>query len=133
MRTAQRVRVLAEELNKMADEATGHDVSRLVWLARQLREYIDRWMGFARAPEITVVATLQSDLFAVVLACTQVLTENIERIQATPALHKAWQEFRNALQWIERTSDVDELAVITSTFENFLSTMNTVGIEREVE
>jgi hypothetical protein len=120
----------------MADDVADNDVSRLVWLTRQLGEYIDRWMGFARAPNVTVVATLRSDLFAVVVACTQVLAENIKRIQGTPALHTAWDEFMNALQWIERISDVHELAIVNSTFENFLSAVNTVhqtGISAKIQ
>jgi hypothetical protein len=101
----------------LAEETEAH---RLEWLCDHLREYLERWLGFARAPQIAVESTVSGDLFMCALAAINLVDRELEtspKIKQTAA--KRWSEFRNAVEWIRRAPNRDDLKLIESTFIAF--------------
>jgi len=68
-------------------------LSRLLWLADQLENYVERWIGFAEAMPSPLPADLEGDLFGMVEIGAAVTDEEIRRAAYMPAVQGAWDEF----------------------------------------
>lgn len=79
--------------------------ARVVWLAAQLEEYIDRWLGFCALPSLTMPALLQSDLFAAVEIGSAVVSENITRSHMRADAQSTWGIFLAALDEVRGARD----------------------------
>jgi hypothetical protein len=106
--------------NLLAEESDSKDFDKLEWLCDHLREYLERWLGFARAEQIAVEASLQNDLFLCVLAAINLISKELE---ISPEVKRdsntQWSEFKNAVEWIKRTPNREDLGLIENTFVSF--------------
>jgi hypothetical protein len=106
--------------DRLDDEVKGDPAYQIKWLVLHLREYLERWLGFATMDSLSVAATLSNDVFYVVLAAANLIEEKIVQLDyAISFPREEWQHFSNALQWIQKTPERSELALITTTFESF--------------
>jgi cell division protein ZapA (FtsZ GTPase activity inhibitor) len=102
------------------EEAPSELPERLRWLCKHLDEYLGRWLGFAELKDLPVEAILTSKLFLAVLAGINVMAEYLETGKSNSWCPvKEWKEFTNAVEWIRRRPDREELAIVESTFEAF--------------
>lgn len=102
----------------LAEELETKD--RLEWLCDHLREYLERWLGFAKTEQISVESTVKSDLFICTLAAVNLVDRELEtspKIKQVAGKH--WSEFRNAVEWIRRTPNRDDLKLIENMFIAF--------------
>ena len=68
---------LEAAIKKLLNEpSVGQDFSeKLRWLAAHLDEYLARWIGFARLPELSVEHTLGNAVFRTVVAALNIVDE----------------------------------------------------------
>ncbi|HEX8455440.1 MAG TPA: hypothetical protein VF647_25395 [Longimicrobium sp.] len=71
-------------------EQPDHGLSRLRWLADQLENYVERWIGSGEA-------MLDGDLFAMVEIGADLTHEEIRRAPRLPGMQGAWDEFSEVL------------------------------------
>jgi len=120
---AHRVELLRKRLtDRLDNEVIGDSEYKMLWLVRHLEEYLERWFGFAELEGVTVADTLHNELFDVVLAAVDVINSRLPQLGPTkPFPREEWQHFQNALEWIQKSPERSELALITSTFDSFCS------------
>ena len=101
------------------EEAEKVSSTKMNWLIEHLQEYLQRWLGFARRENIGVEPTLESDLFFMVLAATEVIFELQEAGGGQEFPNKEWSYFCNSLDWIQVRPDASELDMVVSAFDAF--------------
>jgi hypothetical protein len=93
---------------------------RLRWLCDHLAEYLERWLGFAKMEDLSVEATLKNKVFLAVLAGINVTNEYVEKAKAERWCPlREWSDFKNAVEWVRRRPERDELDLVECTFETF--------------
>jgi hypothetical protein len=70
---------------------------RLPWLAEQLENYVERWIGFAEAVPEPLAHQLQGDLFGMIEIAERVTGHEIGRSPLSAELAEAWRRFQGAL------------------------------------
>ncbi|HEX8673139.1 MAG TPA: hypothetical protein VF710_14690 [Longimicrobium sp.] len=78
-------------------EQPDHGLARLRWLADQLENYVERWIGFGEG-------MFEGDLFAMVEIGVALTDEEIRRAARLPAVQGAWDEFSEVLSGIRTGS-----------------------------
>lgn len=102
------------------EEGPSELYERLHWLSSHLAEYLERWLSLAKMEPFSVEATLTCKLFLVVLAGINVTNEYVERAKAKRWCPiREWSEFKNAVEWVRRRPERDELYLVERTFEAF--------------
>jgi hypothetical protein len=102
---------LEAAIKKLLNEpSVGQDFSeKLRWLAAHLDEYLARWIGFARLPELSVERTLGNAVFRTVVAA-----------QTSGFFPKEeWDAFKNTVEWIRRHPEKEDLVLIERAFVTF--------------
>jgi hypothetical protein len=113
-------------------EVKGGCIDQILWLVCHLEEYIQRWLEFARMENLTVAATLQNDVFCIVVAAANLIEDRIVSLNRGVRFpREEWGHFRNALEWILKTPDRDELILIGNTFDCFRKKIRTLDCENE--
>jgi hypothetical protein len=105
-------------MNRIKDEVTPDRIAELVWLVRHLEEYLERWLAFARLQTVNLAATLDNDVFCIVLAASDLIDERLPFLSASQRFpQQEWRDFRSAVQWIQKAPDQSELDLISETFQ----------------
>lgn len=99
----------------------GSNRSELEWLCDQLCEYLEHWLGFAgfaTTPQLLVRAACENDLFRCVKAAINVIDDFPKLLPNSKAV-TAWSEFRDSVEWIRRSPNLQDLRIIVDTFISF--------------
>jgi cell division protein ZapA (FtsZ GTPase activity inhibitor) len=122
---------LQTALRRLIDEEAPSELpERLRWLCKHLDEYLQRWLGLAEMKDLPVEATLRNELFLAVLAAINVMAEYLETAKSNSwCPMKEWKEFTNAVEWIRRKPDREELAIVESTFEAFFKKLAEIPMD----
>ena len=100
----------SELIKRLAKEVRGSDDDKIKWLVQHLKEYMERWLGFANMPNVSVDATLNSDLFGVVMAAVDIVESLTTSRKAKIIFPKnEWSQFSNTLKWIQKEPARSEL------------------------
>ena len=117
----KRVKSWQEQLvERLDNEVHGDCAYQIRWLILHLGQYLERWLGFAELDNLSVAATLNSDVFCVALAAISLTDSRIAQLSSTISFpREEWDCFRNTLEWIQREPDRSELKLVIDTFESF--------------
>ncbi len=105
-----RCRELEALLRGHLAEQRDDGLSRLLWLAEQLENYVERWIGFGEA--------MKGDLFAMVEIGARVTDEEIRRAPRPSDLQGAWGGFVEVLSGI-RTGTHSRPAALRESLSRF--------------
>jgi hypothetical protein len=72
-------------------------LTRLLWLAEQLENYVERWIGFGEVMPTPLPAQREGDLFGMVEIGARLTDEEIRRAPRPPAVEGAWADFSEVL------------------------------------
>jgi hypothetical protein len=124
-RSEKRIESCRSNLAQRLDsEVAGDCHSKITWLVQHLEEYLERWLAFARLENLTVEGTLHNDVFFIVVAATELIDDQMARLDAAVLFpREEWNQFRNALEWIQKSPERSELQLISDTFESFFNKM----------
>jgi hypothetical protein len=89
-------------------------LSRLLWLAEQLENYVERWIGFGEA--------MKGDLFGMVEIGARVTDEEIRRATRPSGLQRAWDDFVEGLAEI-RAGTHSRPAALRESLSRFRATL----------
>jgi hypothetical protein len=70
---------------------------RLAWIAEQLENYVERWIGFAEAVPEPLPRQLRGDLFGMIEIGERLADEEFRRSHPSAELARAWRRFGEAL------------------------------------
>jgi|GEM_PF-6173766 len=121
----RRIKRWESDLIKRLIEEVADDDSRIKWLIQHLKEYMERWLGFARMEDLTVEGTLNSDLFCVVAAAVNIVESLKTSVKKAWFPDDEWNQFVNTLKWIQKEPNRTELDLVNRTFESFVQKFET--------
>ena len=102
-------------------EASGHDGftsgMRLRWLAGELENYLERWIGFGVAVSSVPSAMLGDDLTEMIDVAAEVI--DAEARGASAEAQAAWQEVRAALAKVRACADWSEVPALRATLKRW--------------
>lgn len=96
---------------------------RAAWLAEQLENYVERWIGFAEAMPAPLASQLEGDLFGMVEIGTRVMDEEVRRAPRRSALEDVWDDFTRVLSGI-RTGARSRPAELREALSHFRTTLH---------
>src|SRR5688500_9151528 len=104
----------------LTQEAPPEELHQLRWLRDHLEVYLERWLGFARKDNIPLQATLENKIFSALLAGINVMDAHLNKPDTLGSMKMPqWDEFKNAVKWICRSIDREELGIVERTFDAF--------------
>lgn len=110
----------AKRLRQRADEEAGRDFSETTyWLTERLTDYLARWLAFACSEEINVDSTLNGDLFSVVLAAIDVISECQKASVSSVFPKSEWDRFCSCISAIQSDPNQLDLKAISEAFDAF--------------
>lgn len=92
---------------------------RIVWLAEQMDEYIERWLGFCAVRSLPMPSLVQSDLFGAIEIGAEVLGTAIGNSDVVPNARSAWNIFLATLVEVSNTSNKLQAQRLKETFRVF--------------
>lgn len=112
---AERRRELEASLRNRLDAQAGdaRPLTRLVWVADQLENYVERWAAFRELAPSAAAGDPGDDLFDVVEIGAALFSEEVERL-SPPArdLHQAWARFLDTLTRLRGVADRETIALL---------------------
>jgi hypothetical protein len=104
---------------RLETEVSGTALEECQWIVQHLRDYVERWLGFARMNSIPVEATLSNDAFCIILAAVRLLRERQSVFKGGPQIEKFGQ-LQIALAWIQESPVRSELEFVERAFHELL-------------
>lgn len=101
----RRAQFRASILEQLGETAVAEE--RVRQLCQRLSEYVDRWSGFATMPHIQMASLADGDLFWAIEVATDLMTAELDAWVPPLHIRRLWQEYRETLGQINRTSAKD--------------------------
>jgi hypothetical protein len=116
--TSRGARLRASLLDRLK-EASGQDgfTSRLRWLAGELENYVERWIGFGVAVSIAPSAMLGDDLTEMIDVAVEIIDG--EAKGAPAEAWAAWQEVRATLAKVRACADWSEVPALRAALKHW--------------
>jgi hypothetical protein len=91
------------------------DLTLLTWLVSRLDEWVERLDGAFSCGRI-----MQTDFFGGLTVSIEVIGEVKSTSEFKPLFpEREWMEFRNAVTWLEKTRDREEMSLVEKTYQKF--------------
>jgi hypothetical protein len=91
------------------------DLALLMWLVSRLDEWVERLDGAFSCGRI-----MQTDFFCGLMVSIEVIDEVKSTSEFKPMFpEREWMEFRNAVTWLEKIRDRDEMSLVERTYQKF--------------
>lgn len=123
---SDRRRDLAATLDRQLDSISKPE-ERLLWLSNHLIEYVDRLIGFAELPDVTLQSVLQSDHFVVVALASERVRNEVVSHPFTQEVVAAAERPIAAVSRLAQAADpvqLKELRSSTQQLQDMVSRMN---------
>lgn len=88
------------------------------WLREQLENYVERWLGFAVDPSLSMKGLLRDDFFLMLSVATDLYGAERENA-GSRAGDREWKQFVETLRRIEKTRDRSLTAELLPVFRRY--------------
>lgn len=93
------------------------------WLDQQLDEYVNRWLGFCAMPSLSMLALVQSDLFAAVEIGASLMDEQLTNSSPSLDTQSAWSAFLSAMNQVRTLKNGSAPSRLKDALDAFRSTL----------